>query len=78
MRYAEAYKAPKHALAFLHTLPKRFHTLATFNMVLQVCAAANDLETATAAIELVKKLRLRMDTKLLTSYINGGGLPWAS
>lgn len=71
MRYCRIHRQAKQALAFLHALPKRCHALRTYNMALQACAACGDMETATATLVLASKQRLQLDTKLLTSYING-------
>lgn len=34
--YAARFRGSKQAVAFLHALPKRFHTLASYNLALKV------------------------------------------
>lgn len=71
LRYAARQGGSQQAVAFLHALPKRFHSAKTYNMVLQVCAAAGDIEAATLTLEFADKQRVRLDIKMLTSFING-------
>jgi len=70
LRYAARQGGSQQAVAFLHALPKRFHSAKTYNMVLQVCAAAGDIEAATLTLEFADKQRVRLDIKMLTSFIN--------
>lgn len=71
MTSAKLLRQPVAAVAFLHALPKRFHDVRLYNMVIQVCASGRDYAKALEVMELVDKLRCKKDIKLLTSMING-------
>ena len=71
MNSAELHRRPAAAVGFLHALPRRFHDVRLYNMVLQVCASARDFDRAMQVMELADKTRLPKDVKLLTSMING-------
>ncbi|KAJ9522973.1 hypothetical protein QJQ45_023772, partial [Haematococcus lacustris] len=69
LRAAAEQKKAHHALAYYRALPydQRFHS--TTNLALQVCAAARDLDSATALLEAVRLDGRQPDVRLLTTYI---------
>ncbi|GAX74542.1 hypothetical protein CEUSTIGMA_g1991.t1 [Chlamydomonas eustigma] len=70
MTSAKHHKQPAAAVAFLRALPRKFHDIRLYNMVLQVCAAGRDYARALDVMDLVEKLSYKKDVKLLTSMIN--------
>ncbi|MCL7022323.1 hypothetical protein MKW94_006000 [Papaver nudicaule] len=64
-------KAVKEAFRFTNLIQNP--TLSTFNMLLSVCASAQDSEGAFQALKLVKKAGMKADCKLYTTLISTCG-----
>ncbi|XP_027112098.1 pentatricopeptide repeat-containing protein MRL1, chloroplastic isoform X1 [Coffea arabica] len=61
-------KAVKEAFRFTKLIPNP--TLSTFNMLMSVCASAQDSEGAFEVLQLVQEARLKADCKLYTTLIS--------
>ncbi|OVA18590.1 Pentatricopeptide repeat [Macleaya cordata] len=64
----KSQKAVKEAFRFTNLIQKP--TLSTFNMLLSVCASAQDSEGAFQVLQLVKEAGLKADCKLYTTLIS--------
>jgi hypothetical protein len=72
MYYAVAHKASKAAVAFVRALPREWRRQHTYNLALQACAAAADLDSANTLMDHARKIKLKPDVILLTTYMSGG------
>ena len=71
MDTAKQLRAAKHTLAYLRLLPRTHQDQRLFHMSMNVFAAARDLDSALAAIDLAKRNKVLVDERLLTQLMKG-------
>ena len=69
------FKAGRSVLEYLRTLPVDKHDARLYTMAFSALAAARDLDSATAALDLAKRQGVLVDKHLLTAFMKGAPRP---
>lgn len=75
MDSARKFKAGRPVLEYLRTLPVDKHDARLYTMAFSALAAARDLDSATAALDLAKRQDMLIDKHLLTAFMKGASRP---
>lgn len=69
------FKAGRSVLEYLRILPVDKHDARLYTMAFSALAAARDLDSATAALDLAKRQGVLVDKHLLTAFMKGAPRP---
>lgn len=61
----------RQAIRFIQILPRKYATLATYNMVMSVCVKARDLAAARQVVDMLRSTGQKADAIIYYSLITG-------